>query len=166
VLKPSPRMEATRGQSQEPQECPQRDNVTGTIYGSQDPDYVASVGQTLVRQGESRTSKQGEDEPKECRELPHASPERHDLLLEVGCPQVRHVQGDDDFRCLAEPATGRRARNPEIRADGHVPGAANDIPKPMVVALLRTPASRHEDDRRRLIHAAQPLEDIARAPPP
>src|SRR5262249_12371107 len=40
-----------------------------------------------------------------------------------------------------EPATGRRARNPDIRGDGHVPGAADEIPKPMVVALLR--AHRH-----------------------
>jgi len=102
VLKPSPCMEATRGQSQEPHECPQRHKLTRTIHGSQDPDFGASVGQTLVRQCESGASKQGEGEPKECRELPHASPERQDLLLEFGCRQVRHVQGDDDVRCLAE----------------------------------------------------------------
>jgi hypothetical protein len=37
---------------------------------------------------------------------------------------------------------GRRARNPEnpeIRGDGHFPGAVDEISKPMVVALLRTP---------------------------
>jgi hypothetical protein len=53
-------MEATRGQLQEPQEWPQWHKVTGTIHGSQDSCFVASVGQTLVRQGESRASKQGE----------------------------------------------------------------------------------------------------------
>jgi len=146
VLKPSPRMEATRGQSQEPQECPQRHKVTGTIHGPQDPDFVASVGQTLVRQGESGASKQGESEPKECRELLHASPELQDFLLKFQGLQVRYVHAYREPRCLAEPATGRRARNPEIRGDGHVPGAVDEIPKPVVVALLRAPRSRHEDD--------------------
>jgi len=47
VLQPSPGMEPTRGQSQEPQERPQRNKVTGTIHGSQDPDFCASVGQAL-----------------------------------------------------------------------------------------------------------------------
>jgi hypothetical protein len=62
VLQPSPGMEATRGQSQEPQECSQRHKRTGAIHGAQDPDFGASVGQTLVRQRESRASKQGERE--------------------------------------------------------------------------------------------------------
>jgi hypothetical protein len=63
VRQPSPGMEATRGQSQEPQEWPQRHKVTGTIDGSKDPCFVASVEQTLARQGESRASNQGEGEP-------------------------------------------------------------------------------------------------------
>src|SRR5882672_9134302 len=44
VLQPSPGMEPTRGQSQEPQERPQRNKVTGKIHGAQDPDLGASVG--------------------------------------------------------------------------------------------------------------------------
>src|SRR5262245_52958741 len=72
--------------------------------------------------------------------------ERHDLLLEFGCLQFRHVQADNDRRCLAEPATGRRTRNPEIRGDGHVPGVADELSKPVVVALLPAPRSRHEDE--------------------
>ena len=86
-----------------------------------------------MRQGESGALKQGKDEPKECSELPHASPERHDLLLELGCPQVRHVEADDDFRGLAEPAAGRRARNADISGYGHVAGAADELSKPVVV---------------------------------
>jgi hypothetical protein len=106
VLQPSPGMEPTRGQSQEPQERPQPNKVTGTIHGSQDPDLGASVGQTRVRQHESRASTQGEGEPKECRELLHASPELQDFLLEFRCLQVRHVQAYHDLRCLAEPTHG------------------------------------------------------------
>jgi hypothetical protein len=45
--------------------------------------FVASVGQTLVRQGESRASKQGEGEPEKCRELLHASPELQNFLAGV-----------------------------------------------------------------------------------
>ena len=49
VLAPPPGMEPTWGQSQEPQERTQRNNVTGTIHGSQDSEFVAPVWQTLVR---------------------------------------------------------------------------------------------------------------------
>jgi hypothetical protein len=89
-------------------------------------------------------------------------------VLEFGVPaaQVRHVQADHDLRCPAEPATGRRARNPEIRGDGDVPRALDKIPKPVVVVLLRAPRSCHADDHRRFVHAAQPLDDIANGPPP
>ena len=165
VLQASPGMEPTRGQSQEPQERPQRNKRTGTIHGSQDPDFGASVGQTLVRQRESRASKQGEGEPKECRELLHASPELQDFLPEFRFLQVRHVQAHHDLRCLAEPPTGRRARDPEIRGDGHVPGALDEIPKPVVVALLKAPRGRHGDDHPPFADAAQLLEDIAGRPP-
>src|SRR5262249_3448574 len=80
VLPLSPGMEPARRQSQEPQERPQRHKRTGTIYSSQDPGLGASVRQTLVRQRESRGSKEGERQPKECGELLDASSERQDFL--------------------------------------------------------------------------------------
>jgi hypothetical protein len=58
--------------------APQRNKNAGPIHGAQDPDLGASVGQTRVRQRESRAWKQGEREPKECGELLHASPELQD----------------------------------------------------------------------------------------
>jgi hypothetical protein len=64
VLQPSPSMEPTRRQSQEPQKRPQRNKLSGTIHGAQNPGLGASIGQTLVRQRESRASKQGEGKPK------------------------------------------------------------------------------------------------------
>ena len=137
VLQPSPGMEPTRRQSQEPQQHPQQNKCTGTIHGSQDPDFGTSVWQTRVRRRESRASKQGESEPKRCRELLHAWSVPHDLLLEFPCLQVRHVQAYDDLLCVHEPPTGRRARDPEIRGDGHVPGALDEIPQPVVIALLK-----------------------------
>jgi hypothetical protein len=36
----------------------------------------------------------------------------------------------------AQPQS-RRARNPEIRGDGHVAGLVDEIPQPVVVVLLR-----------------------------
>ena len=80
-----------------------------------------------------------------------------DFLLEFRRPQVRHVEAHHDLRCLVEPPTGRRARDPEVRGDGHVPGALDEIPKPVVVALLR---ASHADDHRPFAHAAQLLEDM------
>ena len=120
--------------------------LSGTIHGPQDPDLGASVGQTLVRQSESRGAKEGESEPKQCPELLHVSPELQDFLLECRRPQVRHVQARHDLRCLAEPPTGGRARDSEVRGNGHVPGPLDEMPKPVVIALLRAPRGRHEDD--------------------
>ncbi len=54
---------------------------------------------------------------------------------------------------------GRRARDAEVRGDGHVPGALDEIPKSVVVALLRA-GLRHGHDHRPFPDAAQPLEDI------
>jgi len=56
-------------------------------------------------------------------------------LLEFRCREVRGVQGHHDVWGLAEPPTGGRARNPEIGGDGHVPGALDEIPKPVVGRL-------------------------------
>src|SRR5215475_16145384 len=103
-------MEPTWGQSQEMQECSQWHERTGTIDRSQDPDFGASIRQTLVRQPESRGVKQSEREPKECRELLHASSEYQDFLLEFGCLEVRHIQADYECRCRTEPPTRSRAR--------------------------------------------------------
>jgi len=135
VLQPLPGMEPTRRHAQEPQERPHRHKRSGPIHGEQDPDLGASVWQTLVRQCESGASEQGEGEPKECGELLHASSELYDFLLEFRCPEVRRVQGHHDVWGLAEPPTGGRARNPEIGGDGHVPGALDEIPKPVVGRL-------------------------------
>jgi len=55
--------------------------------------------------------------------------------------------------------TERAGRDPEIGGDGHVPGALDEIPKPVVVALLRAGRSRHGNDHRPFPHAAQLLED-------
>jgi Integrase core domain len=43
---------------------------------------------------------------------------------------------------------GRRARDSEIRGDGQVLGALDEIPKPVVVPLLRAGCSRHGHDHR------------------
>ena len=166
VLQPSPGMEPTWRQSQEPQDRPQRHILAGKIHGAQHPDLGASVGQTLVGQLESRASKEDKGEPKECGELLHASPELQDFLVEGRRVQVRHVQAHHDLRCLAEPPTGRRARDSEIRGDGRVPGALDEIPKAVVVAVLRAGRGRHGHDHRPFPHAAQLLEDDGERPPP
>jgi hypothetical protein len=119
-------MEPTWRQLEESKERPQLHKLTGTIDCSQDAHFGAFVGQTLVRQREARASQQGERESTKDRELLHASPELQDYLLKFRCPQVRHVQAHHDARCLANPPTRRRARDPEIRRDGHVPGAVDE----------------------------------------
>ena len=60
---------------------------------------------------------------------------------------------------LAEPPAGRRVTDSEVCGDGHVPGALDEIPKPVVVALLHAGRGRHEDDHPPFPHAAQLLED-------
>jgi hypothetical protein len=77
--------------------------------------------------------------------------------VQFRCRQVRHVQANHDRWCFAEPPTDRRARDPEIHGDGQVPGALDEIPKPVVVALLRASRGRHGDDHWPFAHAAQLL---------
>ena len=156
VLQPPPGMEATRRQSQEPQECPQRHKRTGAIHGSQDSDLVASVRHAFVRQREFQASKQGESEAKQCRKLLHASPQLQDLLPEFRLREVRHFQTDHDPRRRVEPATCRRARHSEVRSNGQVPGSLNEVSEPMVITSLWAGRGRHAHDHRRLFHAAQP----------
>src|SRR5262245_65862371 len=66
----------------------------------------------------------------------------------------------DLFVSAGRGGTGS-SRDTEIRGDGHVPGTAHELSKAVVVALLRAPQSRHEDDHRWFVHAAQLLDDIA-----
>jgi len=42
-----------------------------------------------------------------------------------------------------EPPTRRRARHTEIRGDGQVAGASDDIPEPMVITSLRARGRFH-----------------------
>ena len=48
----------------------------------------------------------------------------------------------------------------EVRGDGHVPGAWDEIPKPVVVALLKAPVVVMRTIIGRFALAAQLLEDI------
>ena len=68
--------------------------------------------------------------------------------------EFRHIQTDDDRCRLAEPPTRRRARDSQVRRHSHVPGALDEIPKPVVVALLRAGDGGHGNDHRRLRHTA------------
>ena len=160
-------MEASRRQSQEPQDRRQRHTRTRTIDGSQDPDFGASIGQTRLRQRESRGSKEGEGEgeSKQCGELFYASPELQDFLLELQCLQIRDVETHHGRRSVADPTARRGARDPEIRRDGHVAGVLDEIPKPVIIAALTASRGRHMDDHRLFAYAAQVLEDIVDCPP-
>ena len=60
---PSPGMEPTRRQAEEPQQRPQLDARAGPIDGAQDPHLGAAVGQPLARQREPRGPQQGQHEP-------------------------------------------------------------------------------------------------------
>src|SRR5262249_27817082 len=78
----------------------------------------------------------------------NASPQLPDLLPEFRFGEVHDLQTDHDRRRCAEPPTRRRARDTEIRGDGQVPGALDEIPEAMVKALLRAGRGPHADDHR------------------
>jgi hypothetical protein len=102
----------------------------------------ASVRQTLS--GTTRGgAEQGQREPKQRRELLDASPQLQHLLSEFRLREVRDIQTDHDRRRRTQPATRRGARDAEVRGDGHVPGAVDEMPKAVVVALLRAGRGRH-----------------------
>jgi hypothetical protein len=77
-----------------------------------------------------------------------ASPELEDLVSEFRLREVRHIQTDHDRRRHAEPPTRRRARDAEVRGDGHVAGAVDEMSKPVVVALLRAIVTRTREEAR------------------
>jgi hypothetical protein len=97
--------------------------------------------------------------PYKRRELPDPSPQLQDLLSELWLCEVGTIQTDHRRRRRAQPPTRRRARDAEIRGEGHVPGAVDEMPKAVVVALLRAGGGRHGHDHRRFPLAAQLLED-------
>jgi hypothetical protein len=51
-------------------------------------------------------------------------------------------------------------RDAEVRGHGHVSGAVDEMPKPVVVALLRTARGRHGPDHRPLPLVVQLLENV------
>jgi len=78
---------------------------------------------------------QGQGQPEQRRELLDASPQLQDLLPEFRLREVGPLQTDHDPRRRAEPPTGRRARDSEIRSDGQVPGALDEIPEPDAMTI-------------------------------
>jgi hypothetical protein len=148
ALPPAPGMEPTRQHAQEPQDRSQREELAGPIHGAQDPHLGASVRQALFCEAKPGGSEQGQHEPEQRRELLDASPQLEDLLLEFRFREIRHIQTAHDRWRRAEPATRRRARDAEVRGDGHVPGAVDQMPKPVVVALLRAIVTRTREEAR------------------
>ena len=117
--------------------------------------FGASVGQTRAST-RIPSLQQGERESKECSEL---LTRRRSSRTSCWSPGA--------FRCVTSGSPrlwvpsrsthGRRARDPEIRCDGHVPGALDEISKPVVVTLLRAGRDRHADDHRPSLTPAQLL---------
>jgi hypothetical protein len=102
---------------------------------------------------------QSQCQPQQRRQLLDASPELQDLLPEFRRREVRHVHRHHDSRRRTEPSTRGRAWDPEIGRDGQVPGALDEIPEPMVIALLGAGRGRHPEDDRPFADTAQLLRD-------
>jgi hypothetical protein len=152
-------MESTRRHTEEPEDRSQREVLAGPIHGAQDPPLGTSVRQPLSCEAKPGGSKQGQREAEQRRELLDASPQLQHLLSELRLREVHNVQTDHDGRRRAQPATRRRARDPEIRGNGRVPGALDETSKAVVVALLRAGRGRHGSDHRPIPHVAQLFED-------
>ena len=103
----------------------------------------------------------GQRQPKQCRELLDAVPQPQNLLPQFWFREVCQIKTDDDRRRGAEPPPRRRARDTQVRGDSQVSGASDEIPEPMVVALLRARGGPHLDDRRPFARPDQILEDLA-----
>ena len=83
-------------------------------------------------------------------------------MCSLGLRELRQVQADDDSWRRAEPPTRRRAVDPEVGGDGQVPCASDEIPEPMVIALLRARRGRYPaDDDGPIADAAQRLQEDA-----
>jgi hypothetical protein len=136
ALLAAPDMETTRRHSQEPQH-PRPSSRRSPVRRNPDVRNRASASRSSALS--LRT----------CRRS------LQDLRSELRLRKVRTIQTDHGRRRRAQPATRRRARDAEVRGDGHVAGALDEIPKSVVVALLRTGRGRHGPDHRPFAHAAQ-----------
>jgi hypothetical protein len=106
----------------------------------QDPALGASVGQTLVRQLESRASEQSEREA--SRTVSLFTRRRSSRTSCWSSDALRTVTSRVTTTFGAQPSHPRAVERggPEIRGDGHAPGALDEIPKTVVVAPLRRAA--------------------------
>ena len=82
-----------------------------------------------------------------------------DLVSEARLSEVHDSQTDHDRQLRAQPRTRRLLEGVEVRGDRHVGGAMDEIPKPVIVALLPARRSRHGHDHRPFPQAVQLLED-------
>jgi hypothetical protein len=78
-----------------------------------------------------------------------------DFLSEFQFGEVRPVQSHDDRRRFGEPPASGRARDTEIRGDGHIPRPPNHISQSVVIASLRADPDRHTDDHQPVALAIQ-----------
>jgi hypothetical protein len=67
-------MKPTGRHPEEPQDLSQREIFAGPIHGAQEPNFGASVRQTLAGKPKPGGSEQGDHEPEQRRELKGASP--------------------------------------------------------------------------------------------
>jgi hypothetical protein len=106
----------------------------GEIDGAQDPRLVASIRQALFGEAKPGRAEQGQG-------LLDASPQLQDLLAELRLREsaTREIT---PRRRRAQPATRGRASDAEVRGGGDVAGAADEMPKPVVVPPLRAGRGR------------------------
>jgi hypothetical protein len=69
----------------------QRDACAGLIDGTQDPQLVGTIGQSLACKREAGDAQQGRSEPEQRREFLDALLEFQNLLSEFQLRQVHHV---------------------------------------------------------------------------
>ena len=79
----------------------------------------------------------GEGQPEQRREFLDPLLQLPDLGPKLRLCEARYVHTDHDCRRRSEPPTRRRARKTEIRGDGQIPGASDEIPEPTVIASMR-----------------------------
>jgi hypothetical protein len=114
-------------------------------------------GRRVLESRNPEVCSRGQRQPEQSGESLDTLSELQNLVPKFRLCDVRDVDTDHNCRRRSEPPTRRRARNAEIRGDGRVPSASDEIPEPMVIALLRARRRFHATDHRHFVDTAQLL---------
>ena len=137
---PTPRAEARRRESNEPEGTRQAEHALRTIDSAKEPGLVGGAGNAQPRQIRLKDLDQRKEEAEHGFDSPQPTLQPHDTHAERGVVSFGRGGRDDGPCSTANPARRGGSRNPVSCGVADVPGLADEANEAVVVGAL--PAAR------------------------